>query len=211
MSSVAVDSRGQRIVSDVLIAGFTHEASKLYGMTIPNEVIGVIFIFWFIDVCDEWDKSLSHESVNIVGQCAKMTKDTHCSIFGKQSINKDIFEWNLKLNTNIDRFWIGIIRDDTETLIKNQDTGAYVLMQDGLSLFNAGNLLMGGFSKVWYRYCDKFTAKDTLITVTLDMDDETIAYKIDDKQYDTKLISLSIDKYRLVVGLERTDDEIELL
>ena len=154
---------------------------------------------------------MSHESVKINGQCARMTKSTKCSIFGKKSINKGTFEWRLRLKTYIDRFWIGIIRDDTETLIKNQDTAAYVLTQDGVSLFNDGNLLLGGFMNFLYGYCDKFSAKDTMITVTLNMDEKTIAYKIDDKQYDTKLLSLSVDKCRLVVGLERTDDKIELL
>ena len=75
MSSVAVDSESQRLVTDVLIAGYTHETVKLYGITMPDEIIGVIFTFWFLDDCDEWDKSLFHESVNIDGQCATMTEN----------------------------------------------------------------------------------------------------------------------------------------
>ena len=60
-------------------------------------------------------------------------------------------------------------------------------------------------------YGNKCTEKNTIITMTLNMDEKTIAYKINDKQFETKKIPLAINKCRLVVTLNRADDEIELL
>ena len=211
MSSVAVDSKGQRLMTDVLIAGFTHRASKLYGISIPNEIIGVIFMFWFIDVCDEWDESLSGEPVTIDGQCAKMTKHRFCSIFGKKSVGTGVFEWRLRLKTNIGWCGIGIIRDDKQTLIDNQSSNIYFLVGDGICLMGDGTLYLDGLTNSCDDYCPKLAGKGTLITVTLNMDEKTIAYKIDDKQYEPKAIPLSIDKYRLVVSFNNINDEIELL
>ena len=106
----------------------------------------------------------------------------------------------LKLKTEIDYCSIGVIRDEMHTLMK-----------DGASLINGGNLYLGGFGNVRCHYVNTFTEKDTIITMTLNKDQNTIAYKINGKQCDTKAISLSIDRYRLVVSLERSNDEIELL
>ena len=211
MSSVTVDSKGQRLVTDVLIAGFTHRASKLYGMTIPNEIIAVIFMFWFIDICDEWDESLCHESVNIAGQCAKMTKNGFRSIFGKKCIGAGVIEWRLKLKTDVNWCGIGIIRDDKQTLIDNQNSNIYAPLGAGICLIGDGTLYLEGLTNSCNDYCHKFGSTGTLITITLNMDKKTITYKIDDEQYEPKAIPLSIDKYRLAVSFSKINDEIELL
>ena len=211
MSSCGVDAEGERIIADVLIAGFTHETSKSYGIVIPDEIIGVIFMFWFIDVCDEWDKSLNGGSVTIDGQCAKVTKDKLCSIFGKKSVGTGIFEWRLRFKTYIDWCSIGIIRDDNQTIFDNQHGYIYHLTGDGICLMYDGTLWLNGFANLSRDYCANVTGKGILITITLNMDENTIAYKIEDKQYEPKAIPLSIDKYRLIVSLENINDEIELL
>ena len=90
--SASLDSSGNRIVSDILIAGFTHESTIEYNIAIPDEIIGVIVMFWFVDVCDEWDKSLADEAVIIDGQCVKLEKSKMCTIFGTKSVTSGSFE-----------------------------------------------------------------------------------------------------------------------
>ena len=47
--------------------------------------------------------------------------------------------------------------------------------------------------------------------MTLGVDKKTISYKINDKQYERKSISLAINKYRLSVVINAANEEIELL
>ena len=75
MSSLVIDAEGQRITNDILIVGFIHETARKYYITIPNEIIGIIFRFCFIDVCDESDKSLCGWNVIINEQTAKTCKE----------------------------------------------------------------------------------------------------------------------------------------
>lgn len=211
MSTFIVDANCQRVTTDVLIAGFTHEASKVYKIAIANEIIGVIFMFWYIEVCDEWDRSFCADSINIVGSCAKSVEGGHSSAFGKKIVEKGIFEWRLKFNTDINYCYIGIIRDNPQVLTINQKDNVYCLCGGGICLASSGTLYLGRLSNIWGGYSNKFTKKNTIITLTLDMDKKRIKYKINDKQYKSKKIGLSVDKYRLIVSFQRENDEIELL
>ena len=205
-----VDAKGDRILTDILVAGFVHEGSMNHKLTIPNEMIGIIFMYWLITVCDEWDDSISHESVNIDGPFAHFTKSKPFSVFGKKSIETGIFEWKLRLKTRIDWCCIGLIKDEMEVLKSNQTKNDSPLRGDGTCLFNEGILFTHGI-KSNIGYCNKFTKEGTVIIVTLDMDSKTIKFKIDDNEYDSKPIGLSINKYRLIVTMNRRNTQIELL
>ena len=122
MSSITVNAENERVITDILVVGYTLQETEKYAISIPNEIIGIIFLFWFIDVCDEWDKSLCSEYANINGQCVKFKNDKICSIFGIKSVEKGIFEWKLEFKTEIKWCCIGIIQDELDILRKSQDS-----------------------------------------------------------------------------------------
>ena len=64
-----------------------------------------------------------------------------------------------------------------------------------------------------FNYCDDMTKMDkgVLVCVMLDADKRTIAFKINDKQYETKSIGVIINKYKLIVTIMNKNHEIELL
>lgn len=209
--SLIVDAKGEHITTDILITGFIHDTTNNNDIIIPNEIIGIIFAFWFIDTCDKWDKSLCHETVNIAGQCVKLKKDNMCSIFGTKSVEKDVFEWRLRYKTRV-RCEIGIIEDDIEILTTYQTSSGYMYTSNGLALMvHAGRLSLGTLFDIDRRYSDPTVAKGTLITLTLNMNDKTVAFKINDKQYGTKKIFYPKNKYRLAVSIQFADMELELL
>ena len=73
MASFPVDANGQRIKTDILVAGFIKDAMSEHKLEIPDEIIGLCFLFCFIKVCDQWDRSLCHETIEIDGECATIS------------------------------------------------------------------------------------------------------------------------------------------
>ena len=129
-----------------------------------------------------------------------------------ESVQSGTYEWQLKFKSEIKWLCIGMIRDEPEILEGNQNSNNFVWQDDGIGLFsNSGNLYVNGWVDSHHGYCNKFSKKDTIITITLDMDDNTISYKIDDTQYETVTIPLTINAYRLSITLDAIDAEIELL
>ena len=61
----ASDRYGSRITTDILVAGHTTHCMKQYTLDIPDEIIRLLFMFWFVPYSDEWDRSLIDERVNI--------------------------------------------------------------------------------------------------------------------------------------------------
>lgn len=190
-SSVVVDG-SDNVTTEILVAGYTRETIETFKIVMPNEIIGVIFMFWFIDIGDEWDQSLSHEAVTIVGQCAKLTRRIFSLIYGRLSVASGIYEWRSKFRTGVNYCFIGIIHDDQQKLIKNRNTRVWSLTGDGTALHTGGSLYLGSLISICDGYSDTFMAKDTIISMTLNMDEKTIAYKINDKQYKSKKNSCSI-------------------
>ena len=76
MESFTVDSHGKRIKTDILVCGYVRDMMNEYKLEIPDEIIGLCFLFWFIKVCDQWDESLCDtELTDIDGSCCKLILD----------------------------------------------------------------------------------------------------------------------------------------
>ena len=202
---------GQRISSDILVSAFTHQVIQKYDISIPSDIIGIIFMFWFIDVCDEWDEYSSSKSVKMDEQCAHWTDSQMHNGFGKKMIEKGIFEWKIKFKNNINFVgFFGVIKDDIDILVQNKDACHYVGNSNGVVLFANGTLFPTGYDQPIRHYCQSFINQDPLIIMRLDMDSKTITFKINEKQYETKSIPSTIAKFRLVITLA-TPNEVELL
>ena len=51
MAAPSVDSNGDRIKSDILVSGYVNELMREDKIQVPDAIVTMIFMFWFIDVC----------------------------------------------------------------------------------------------------------------------------------------------------------------
>ena len=207
MSLFAVDSQGNRIETDILVAGYIRNVASEYNLSIPEDINGICFLFWLIKVCDEWDRKSSAESIKIDGQFAKTTEQGVSSVYGSQSVSQGVYSWRIKTKQ---KMWacIGVIEDDVKVLEQFRNDNDYD--ESGHGCF----LLTDGFfynNERLERYCGDFKDKDRIITIILDMDKHSIKFKIDDKEYGIATDKLEKDKYRMIISLYDKGDVIELL
>ena len=76
MSTFQVNSKGNRIKTDILIAGYLRQdIEDSLKMLIPSEIKALCFVYWFIKICDEWDESYTdirdEQYVEFSGQIVK--------------------------------------------------------------------------------------------------------------------------------------------
>ena len=70
MASVCVYYKGERIKTDILVSAWITNLKRKNKLFIPKDMIELCFKFWFIDVCDEWDKIFIDDAdVTLQGQC----------------------------------------------------------------------------------------------------------------------------------------------
>ena len=93
MASFHVDSNGERIKTDILVSGYIKNAMKQHRLEIPDEIIGLCFLFWLIKVCDQWDAASSHDEINIKGQYAEVSTKHNGwrTLFGTHIVKTGIF------------------------------------------------------------------------------------------------------------------------
>lgn len=51
-----VDSEGNIITTDILISGYVHNVNKKLDLSIPDDIVGIVFMFWFIDYCNVYSE-----------------------------------------------------------------------------------------------------------------------------------------------------------
>ena len=214
---LAIDANGNRILTDILVSGYIREHMKKYiDLSIPNEIINLLFLFWFVNICDTWDKLSSYSFFDINGAVLKLNKKENedcaflCSAFGYQTVENGIFEWKIKFNTRIEWICIGIIPDYKQSLEKDVTDNNYGFSESGGGCFllSVNGAIYHGSSM---GYCPIFHDKDTIITVILDMDNNTLSYKINDQDHGVAWDAIKHKKYRLAVTMRDDSDEIEFL
>ena len=215
VTMTAYNSDGDRICTDILVSGYIREANQ--AMDVPPEIIHLCFIFWFIDICDSWDKSTSHPEAIINGQCIKARADGHCTFYGCHVTESESYEWRLKCKQDIPTLVIGLIEDEDEILKCNQESYSFKMEGNGCCLSATGSFF---YSSDWQKdidhYCERdFATAGTIITLTLDMDKKSVSYKINNEDYgfvNAEFVKEN-QQYRLAVYMKNIngDEEIELL
>ena len=208
MSLFSVDATGTRIRTDILVSGYIRDIGKEYKLLIPKDINGICLKYWLIKICDEWDKEFSSENITIDGQKAQCKKQALTSAYGCQSVNKGSYSWKIKFNTQVTWICIGVKHDDSAILHEFENRNSYDDYGYGCLLYTNGGFWSEGSD---YHYCDGFRDKDTMITMTLNMDKHTICYKINDKDLGPAQYKLDKEKYRMVVNLYDPDNIVELL
>ena len=82
MSTLQVDHNGNRIRTDILICGYLREEieDKL-KILIPSEIQKLCFVYWFIDICDEWDiASHTKKKIAVDKQTITTIERGYCSM-----------------------------------------------------------------------------------------------------------------------------------
>ena len=204
----AYDADNNRISTYILVSGYIREFNNVHkDITIPPEIVHLCFEFWIIDACDAWDKSVSNPKATIDGQSATFNIDGHyrCCIFGTQIIESGLYEWRIKFKTDMNRLSVGLIKNRDALLKRNQTSFAYGMNGDGCFLYYTGKFFYSKHSiDDISGYCNKFGKKDTIIIMTLDMDKQSVRYKINDTDYgyiDAKCVKKE-QQYRLAVTLD---------
>lgn len=202
-----VDAHGNRIKTDILVTGFIRQIGKEYKLLIPEDINGICFQYWFIKVSDEWDKEFSSQNVKFDCQSVKLDQDEVASIYGCLSISEGSHSWKIKLVTKAECISIGVIDDDPKVLTRYNDNNTYDLYGDGCQLWMRGYFCKENSGNNEDVYCPECWHKDTILTMTLNMDDRSLRYQIVnknlgiDKDYGKTLHKLIKNKYRMVVTL----------
>ena len=211
MATFQVDSTGSRIKTDILTNGYIRQnIEEKVKLLIPSEIKQLCFKYWFINVCDEWDKQFSNKAYEINGQCIKLVKNVYFqpAAFGSYVVKSGIFSWIIKCKTDINWMCIGIIEDDQSLLNKHINDADYDDFDYGGSFFNHRSWYFNATATEYGCKCGK---KGDIIIMTLDINNHTIKFKINDIDYGIACDEMDKDKYRLVINCDKVDDEIELL
>ena len=206
------DNNGNRITTDILVSGYIRE---MMNIDIPSEIIHICFVFWLIDVCDTWNKCISHPDVIIDAQYAKPEFDGHkCTVYGSQVIESGSYEWKLKCETDIIPLGVGVIEDRDEVLKHNHASYSYGMDGDGCFLLSNGKFFYSDDpSDDIFDYAKPFGDEGTMITLILNMDKQSVCYKINDEDFgyvNAKCVKKK-QKYRLAVTMVTGNKKIALL
>lgn len=211
MSSLfAVDVNGKRIKTDVLVFGWIRLLCKTYRLLMPNDITTICFDYWLIKVCDEWDRDFCVPDIAIEGASVMLTDNTSAitSVYGSHSLSSGSHEWMIRLKTKITWICIGIIEDTNEILLKYQRDNDYY-KENGAFIINNGDHFSN--SRWNWGYCEPFKEKGTIIVMTLNMNECTLTYKINDKEYGIAMRDIPKKSYRFVASLNLKGDAIEFL
>ena len=212
MATFAVDVQGNRIKTDILVVGYVRNITAECNLGIPSDIIGICFAYWFIKVCDEWDKKLMANHVKIDGQQVELTEDEHASIFGCRIIDKGSYSWTIQFKTDIKWIAIGIVEDDPEIMKNMQTHNCFNFMSKGRFILNIGGFFAdGNWADISDNYHVQFREKHTIITTTINMDNKSLSFKINDKECGIATNALDKDKYRFMINMYQRNKIVELL
>ena len=152
----------------------------------------------------------SAEGIKVDGSTVKLEDDAMSSIYGSHNVDQGSYSWKIKFVTDIRWICFGIINDDEEVLEKYRYRNDYDGIEGG-HLYTTGTFYSGEGCKAIYSYSDFIRDKDTIIEMTLNMDEKSLNYKINGKDHGIVAYPLTKDKYRMVINLCWESNIIELL
>ena len=218
MSTLAVDHNGNRIKTDILTGGYLREEiEEKLKISIPPEIKHLCFVFWFINICDEWDDTVYKKNIlKIDGQTITTIESGFCSIMGCHKVSSGQYEWKLRHFSDVGGC-IGIIQDldlSQEKMSRTLDRLRYDT--DGYGAFwemRLGKFLNGKPVEFMKQYKDKIKNNDVIIGVKIDLDSQRLYFFVDEEEYVEAPYTLQNDKsYRLVASFwRRSGAKIELL
>ena len=207
-----------------LIYGYIHRIeSKFKSLKIPKELF-YLFAIFYVPLPD-WDKELMQKDIIIKENRCIVNIDTSInsywrSIFGKRVVTKyGKYEWNFEIvSINKEKIiggqgWhivIGILKDKySKKLIKHLGGSIFIEFGKSIGFVTSSPRIQGGISHHKKKYANstaKFENKGDKLKMTLDLDNKTLSYKINGKDYGNvdfgdKFVLDSNEKYRMGMSL----------
>ena len=195
---------------DLLVSGYVREVEEQETrQIIPLEINDIICLFH--KVCDEWDRIYSSKDIIIDEGRSLMMINTNGTptAYGTKIVSSGIFKWRIKMlswhkvNRNAPPF-VGIIEDNDYQLIKYQNTygWSYSSAYYGYELCAATGSLYLADSDNHYRtkhYKCKWNKQGDILQITLNLNDRTVSFKVNDVDYGVAFGNIKVAKYRLII------------
>lgn len=214
---MAVDSRNNKIETDILITGYVRDLSNEYKtLFIPYEIKQLCFKYWFITVCDEWNTECLPADIEIHAQTAKSLLtpsefkfQKQRTFYGTHKVESGIYSWHIKFITTINWICIGVIEADKDLMMKYQRSNSYRCFDHGCFLLTSNGRIYSGSTSAIYSHPIKQSG--TIISITLNMDNHSLSYKLNDKDYGIAYDKLYKKGYSLAVTLIKENCIVQLL
>eukprot|EP01084_Bolivina_argentea_P070706 128572_1 len=186
-----------RVHTDILIAGYMRQViERMYQIFIPSEIKNLCFDYWYIPVCDTWNRQFTHSclqinqqilQVNLVKPHYDFEDEFYFSGFGDKIISScQIHTWRLRITGQVRWFRIGVIKND-ETTLKQRVAHYDYDLDNGCWLAETGEIC--GYSGCGSNcYIDAMSGigtedDDILMMIRVDLNKYRVSYKINDKDY----------------------------
>ena len=195
---------------ELLVAGYVRDIERAHKIhRIPAEINDIIYLYQRL--YDEWSKQYSSKKVTIdeIGSMITMHCDQDVTAFGCHVVTKGIFKWRIKMvkftyDEKIDGSppYVGIIEDNEEYMeeYKNScdwDENGYLLCCK-IGRLLCGDILTSDYPCRWNKEGD-------ILEMTLDLNERTLSFKVNDEDYGVAFEDIEEREYRLAFGGYKCD------
>ena len=193
---------------ELLVAGFVREIERMYDIkNIPNEINDIIYLYQ--RHYDEWDTKWSNDKVSIDETNTRITINNggHAMAFGKHVVSQGIFIWRIKISCfNKTSFesppYVGIIENNDKNLERYKDD--FLWDNVGYQLCGGNSLLCGPADYGDYVKTDDYQClwknQDDILEIKLDLNEKTVGFKINDKDFGVAFGNIRKTQYRLALS-----------
>ena len=199
---------------ELLVWGYIRNIEKqCKQMNIPLEINDIIYLYQRI--CNKWDQKYSSKNITIDEDQSMITVngDLYPTVYGSNVVSEGVFVWKIKIvalkkaiSLNSPPF-VGITEDIDAHLNKYSDGAAWckkgyqfcggtgsLYAQDAGSVF--GRNKVGTLQGRWNNDGD-------ILQITLNLDDRTLSFEINDKDFGVAFANIKVTKYRLAISFSQ--------
>eukprot|EP01084_Bolivina_argentea_P109548 195826_1 len=210
----------------LLVLGYIRSIGKEYKIkNFPKEVTDIIHEYEKL-VHDKWSKKYSHKDIIINEESISSISWSACdegTAYGSEVIDHGVFEWRIKILCPLSRIYqvysagplIGIIEDNESVLQRWQDDIEWNECSDGyqyegiIGNFYTGNstatnIISHNSECIWFDQND-------ILTMTLNLDERTLSFKMNDKDWGVAFGNIEQKKYRLALSMYDCKAEFAIL
>lgn len=191
---------------NLLIAGFVKQIENEYQIKNIPEAINTV-ICSFLRLSDIWNRTYSYKDgiIDENGYTVTMSTDAYMSMFGLYVVTEGVFKWKIKLiKWNEDNYgacspYIGIIEDNKEYIKNYLNDNNWD--QYGYQISSAPARYHRGSGSV-VRKCDytlRWCKQGDILEMTLDLDERTLSFKLNDEDFGVVFSNIVLGSYRLAL------------
>ena len=202
----------------LLVWGYIRRVGKQYrSLSIPLEINDIIYLYQRL--YDQWNQEIKHRdrhvSVDTDKSIITINTNYQWTIYGTKIVKEGEFSWKVKIisfnrNETSHYPYIGIVVEKDKEDFQDDDDFAAI-----------GYQLCGGSGRL-YAFSDVQEEKELerdiwvndgdILEMSLNLDEQTLSYKINDTDFGALFTGVKPDQYRLALGVGRCkDSQFQLL